>query len=107
MDLEDLLANEGWTVIGPFSTVEAALDCIQESPPDAAVLDVDMAGERSMPIVAALKARGVPFVLVTGYSAMQLPEAEFEGATRIGKPYGDGELVRAIRAMLGSPTPPR
>ncbi len=107
MDLEDLLGNQGWTVVGPLPTVEAALERIAETSPDAAVLDVDMAGERSMPVAAALKARGVPFVLVTGYTAVQLPEAEFAGAVRVGKPYSDGELVGVIRTMLGCPTRPQ
>ena len=100
MDLEDLLSSEGWCVVGPVATVKAALDSIEKAPPDAAVLDVDLAGERAAPIAAALKALGVPFALVSGYTEAQLTEAEFAGAARVGKPCSAAELVSVIRRML-------
>lgn len=100
MDLEDLLTSEGWCVVGPVATVKAALASIEKAPPEAALLDVDLAGERAAPIAAALKALGVPFALVSGYTEAQLTEAEFAGAARVGKPCSAAELVSVIRRML-------
>ncbi len=100
MDLEELLADEGWEVIGPAATVEAALARIEEAAPDAAVLDVDLGGERVGPVAKALRARGVPFLLVSGYTRSQLTEEELAGAPRVSKPFEAGEVVRAVREML-------
>ena len=60
----------GIQVIGPVSTVAAALALIKASGADeigAAVLDVELDGEPVTPVTEALIARGVPFVYATGY----------------------------------------
>jgi hypothetical protein len=55
-----------------------------------------MRGENVTPVAAALQARGVPFVLVTGYAAPQVYEPVLRDALRIDKPVNYGELQCAI-----------
>jgi two-component SAPR family response regulator len=82
------------------SSVGQALALLEAEPPDAAVLDVNLRGERATPLAAALQAREVPFVLITGYSAAQLSEPELRVAPRIDKPVSCRALCRAMaRAM--------
>jgi hypothetical protein len=51
-------------------------------------------------VAAALQARGVPFVLITGYSVLQLREPELRAAPRIDKPVNCRALKRAVASAL-------
>jgi DNA-binding LytR/AlgR family response regulator len=100
MELELLVLRRGCLVLGPASSVAHALALIDGDRPDAALLDVNLKGERATPIAAALIARGVPFVLITGYSRPQLSEPELRDAPRIDKPVSGRALCRAMSQAL-------
>ena len=100
MELEALLAQHGCEVLGPASTVEWALALIYAEEPALALLDVNLRGLRATPVAAALRDRGVPFVLITGYSREQLSEPELQTAPRIDKPVSCRELRRAVTRAL-------
>ena len=100
MELETLVEGGGCTVLGPVSCVDHALALLDGEPPDAALLDVNLRGERATPIAAALMALGVPFVLITGYSRPQLSEPELRDAPRIDKPVNRRSLTRAVKNAL-------
>ena len=104
MELETLLSQRGCTVLGPVPSVGQALALIDGEPPDVALLDVNLKGERATPVAAALLDRGVPFVLITGYSGRQLSEPELRAAPRIDKPVTCRELGRAVAQALGVAT---
>ena len=70
-----------------------------------ALLDVNLQGERATPVAAALMARGVPFVLITGYSGPQLSEPELRDAPRIDKPVSCRALCRAMAEAMEPATP--
>jgi CheY-like chemotaxis protein len=62
-----VLAAHGHDAVGPARSVAEALRAVaQEAPIDAALLDVDLAGETSGAVADALAARGIPFALLTG-----------------------------------------
>jgi DNA-binding LytR/AlgR family response regulator len=104
MELEALLQRRGCTVLGPVSSVAQALSMLDGEQPDIALLDVNLKGERATPVAAALLARGVPFVLITGYSGPQLSEPELSAAPRIDKPVNCRVLKRAVtRALSHAP----
>jgi two-component SAPR family response regulator len=100
MELELLLLERGCLVLGPVSSVDHALALLDGEPPDAALLDVNLKGERATPIAAALIALGVPFVLITGYARPQLSEPELRDAPRIDKPVSSRALCRAMTEVL-------
>jgi CheY-like chemotaxis protein len=100
MELELLLQQRGCVVVGPASSIDHALALIDGEPPDAALLDVNLKGRRATPVAAALMARGVPFVLITGYSRPQLSEPELREALRIDKPVSCRALCRAMSEAL-------
>jgi DNA-binding response OmpR family regulator len=100
MELEALLKQDGCEVLGPASTVEWALALIYEGKPDLALLDVNLKGVRATPVATALRAVGVPFVLVTGYGRWQLSEPELRDAPRIDKPVSSRALCRAMTEAL-------
>jgi len=86
----------GAAVIGPVGSVAEALALAASAPTiDAAVLDVNLRGEKVFPVADALRARGVPFVLATGYDEWVIP-AEYAGTPRCEKPVDAHILVRLL-----------
>lgn len=99
---EDMLCDLGATVVGPAGTIARGLSLAETEPLDAALLDVNMNGERIDPVVEALMARGVPFVFATGYGAGGVGVGR--DAPVLDKPYTQDALVVALsRVMNGSP----
>jgi len=67
-DLRRDLEQVGAVVVGPVPSVTDALTVLtQEEAIDGAVLDVNLRGEKAYPVADALRERGIPFVLSTGY----------------------------------------
>ena len=70
MVLVDHLQELGLVAVGPYSRVADALKV--EGEVDAAILDVNLAGESVYPVADMLKARGVPFLFMTGYGSASI-----------------------------------
>ena len=104
MELESILVAGGHEVLGPFSTVMAALAVLEQCRPDAAVLDVNLRGEAVTPVVQSLRRMDVPFVLATAYRADDLPDA-LRGAVNMGKPVDARSVIATLQKMLGGPAP--
>jgi CheY-like chemotaxis protein len=101
MEIEDVLGRQGCVVLGPVGTIEQALTLLEcEARPDVAVLDVDLQGRIVTPVAAALDAREVPFLLVTGYANLQLGAPELRGRPRLDKPVSSPDLLRALGQLL-------
>jgi CheY-like chemotaxis protein len=97
--LEDMLTDLGCTVVGPASSVNQALAMIDAEAIDAAVLDVNLNGQMSYPIADALVARGVPFVLSTGYDRDTLRD-HFRTFPVLQKPIQRFELSDTLAKLL-------
>lgn len=96
LDTEENLKRLGVPVVRVESGVAGALKAIAEEPPDFAILDFNLGSESSAPIAAALRERGVRFVLATGYSELA-NDADTLGAEGVlRKPYGRAELESAL-----------
>jgi CheY-like chemotaxis protein len=105
MLVEDALVDAGSEVIGPVATVADAVALLdREAPPDAAVLDLNLAGETSVPVADMLAARGVPFVVATGYGAAGLPP-EHKDAPVLAKPYDPTELTATLARLCAGRRP--
>jgi CheY-like chemotaxis protein len=95
--LEELLGLEGCIVLGPALQMYEALALIERGRPEAAVLDLNLHGERTTAVAEALRARRVPFVIVTGYGAEYIPDEKvLRQAPRLGKPFRSHQLLRAL-----------
>ncbi|SDB15918.1 response regulator [Belnapia rosea] len=100
MLVEDALLDAGALVLGPVATVAEALALLERDMPDVAVLDLNLAGETSTPVADALAARGVPFVVATGYGADGLPPGHAEVPV-LAKPYDPDDLTTALGRLCG------
>ncbi len=95
-----VLADAGAEVLGPVPTVARALR-LAAAPGrlDAALLDVNLRRQAIWPVVDALRARGVPVVLTTGYSSNAIPQA-YAHLPRCEKPVTGRDLVRSLAREL-------
>src|SRR5581483_6620549 len=69
MLIEDMLNDLGVTSVGPAADLASAVEMARNAEFDFALLDVNLAGERSFPAADVLIERGMPFAFVTGYGA--------------------------------------
>lgn len=100
MDLCHCLDREGATVIGPIPTVQDALTLIEGlDHVDAAVLDINLQGEKVFPVVDVLTERHIPFVFTTGYDVLGLPE-RYRSAPICSKPILVESVVEAVRRRI-------
>ena len=100
--IEEILESAGCVVMGPIPRLPEALDAAHHDNCDAAVLDVNLAGERINPVADALSERNVPFLFVTGYGASALP-SEYAERPRLCKPFRMAELLGALASVVNSP----
>ena len=76
--IEDMLIHLGCATVWQASRVEAALTLLDNERPDAALLDINLAGEPAYPIAERLEGVRIPFVFATGYYSAQSLLAIFE-----------------------------
>jgi two-component SAPR family response regulator len=100
--VEDMLSEMGGEVVGPAGTIEEALALARTEMLDAAVLDVNVRGQRIDPVAEVLMERGVPVLFATGYGEVRL--ASGTQATVIDKPYTQDKLARGVAAAMNSVT---
>jgi CheY-like chemotaxis protein len=98
--LEDELIAAGCNLLGPYTSVAKASEASRDTDFDLALLDVNLNGELIYPLADELRARSIPFVLLSGYGASSLPE-RFRSAPRVAKPHDQVMLFREIRRALG------
>ena len=96
----ELLEDLGCIVVGPAPNMAAARELVEgDAPIDAAMMDVHIRGERVFPLCDALAARGVPFVLTSGYADWQMPD-KWEGRPRLMKPYTIDQVEDALVKLI-------
>jgi len=96
--IEDALKDEGYEIVGPTGKLETALRLADEGTPDIAVLDVSIRGGKVYPVAERLLARGVPFVLASGYGDWALPE-NLRDQPRLTKPFTVQQLVLQVEKL--------
>lgn len=100
LDLESMLEEEGITRVFAANSVRQGLQQIDASPPDLAVLDINLGATTSFPVAEALRARGIPFVFATGYGeGAELPD-NLADVPIVRKPYSRETVARALTALL-------
>ncbi|WP_294235899.1 response regulator [uncultured Sphingomonas sp.] len=98
-DLERALRAADAIVVGPVATLEQGLTLAETQAIDAAVLDVNLEGERAFEIADRLSARDVPWTFLTGYDEWALP-APYRSASIVAKPFQVDRVIRAIGALI-------
>lgn len=100
LDIETMLDEAGCEIIGPVASVDAALAMIRLNDLDGALLDMSLHGKRITPVAEELVARGVPFLLCTGYGREPNDEPVIRDALRLTKPFSADSLHAAMNEAL-------
>lgn len=98
MMLEDILEDAGCNVICVGHLAQAIL-LARERDIDAAVLDVNLHGERSYPVADSLATRGIPFVFVTGQVDLA---TLYPDRPVLAKPYEPDDLLAVLSALIAA-----
>jgi DNA-binding response OmpR family regulator len=97
--LEEFLTDSGFEIGGVAARLETALTMIENVTFDVAILDANLAGVDASPAASALRARELPFIVVSGYLPGQQQSA-FSGALCLQKPCPPERLVQALHSIL-------
>ncbi|VXC90114.1 CheY-like chemotaxis protein [Burkholderia sp. 8Y] len=97
--LSMVLQQAGASIVGPVATAREAVALLEEDNRhiDAAILDVDLNGEKSYPVADALTLRHITFVFATGYGAEAL-DFPYRQCPRLQKPLDHQALFKALMA---------
>jgi DNA-binding response OmpR family regulator len=99
LNLEDLLLDAGFEIAGVVGKLEKALVLIDRDTCDAAIVDANLGGVSASPVASALAARGLPYIVLSGYSPEQIQGA-FPGALLIQKPCRPARLIEALNTIV-------
>jgi DNA-binding response OmpR family regulator len=100
LNVQDELQDAGYEVAGPFSTCSAALEWLQTTTPDMAILDAALKDGPCREIALELSRREVPFLIYSGYQEDRQLLSEFDHITWIEKPVPSEVLVQACQQLL-------
>jgi CheY-like chemotaxis protein len=95
MNLSKSLAELGFSVVGPYSTLAKAATAAVETEVDAALLDVNLSGETVYPVAEILASKNVPFAFITGYGTEALP-GKYANAPVLEKPVDQRTLQNLL-----------
>lgn len=98
LDMEASMRAAGFEVVGLGRNADEAVAFIERGGIDVAILDANLRGESAEPVAERLRAAGIAFVAVSGYSSEQLGDW-LGDAKLISKPYRDEQLVAEVRRI--------
>lgn len=99
MMIEDMLSDLGCKSITTAATNEQAISLIGTQSFDAAMLDMNLNGQKSQVVADALVIRRVPFVFSTGNSSSDIWDGYAHHAV-IRKPFLFNELATTLTRLL-------
>lgn len=79
------LEKHGAVIVGPVPSVAKALQLFNNHPIDAAVLDINLEGEKVFPLADLLSERNIPFVFASGCDQSSMPQ-KYQGFFLCEKP---------------------
>jgi CheY-like chemotaxis protein len=95
-DLTQALLQSGAGVLGPVGSLTDAMSLLEATDRlDGAVLDINLRGEMIYPLANALAARSVPYVFITGYARVALPN-RYNNVPRYEKPIDSAFVAQAL-----------
>lgn len=100
LDAEDVLLSLGASSVDIASTIDEALRLIRATPPDFALLDINLGHENSFPIAAKLQELAIPFAFATGYGEQLDMPAELRDVPIAQKPYNAETVQRQYLAAV-------
>lgn len=103
LELQQALTDASATVVGPAMTVLDALHLIDTDSLTAAILDVRLGREESLPVAQRLAADGIPFVLYTAnFFGRQEPPPTWPPVPTVRKPADAATLLARLQDAVSA-----
>jgi DNA-binding response OmpR family regulator len=96
MDMEDFLSAQGFEVVGPYGKISQAIEAIAQQPIDFAVVDLNLNGEMSFPVIDVLQKQSIPLIVCSGYAELPEVKAELADLPLLPKPWSPRKLSNMI-----------
>lgn len=90
-----VLKNAGHQIVGVAATVPSAIELIDTVEADLALVDFNLQGVISEPVVERLRERGLSTIITSGYTTDQLPQG-MRSARFLSKPIAPDDLLKEI-----------
>jgi CheY-like chemotaxis protein len=98
-DLQRILRNAGYRVIGPVATAAEARRLIDRGPIQGAIVDLDLDPSAASAVADLLDDAGIPLVFLSG-AALEALLDRHRDRPIVEKPYTDACLLEALRQAL-------
>ena len=95
MDLQWLLEDAGYRVLGPANSTAAAMALLDGDEPDVALLDVNLGRSDVFGVANELATRKTRVIFLTGHTVQKLPVAH-RHRPLVAKPYLPHILLQAV-----------
>ncbi|HEX3487371.1 MAG TPA: response regulator [Micropepsaceae bacterium] len=99
MDLQALLEEAGYRVLGPANSSAAAMALLAGQDPDVALLDVNLGRSDVFGVANELATRKTKVIFLTGHTAQKLPPAH-RHRPLVAKPYLPHVLLQEVRRAI-------
>jgi DNA-binding response OmpR family regulator len=98
-EIDLALRAAGYDVLGPVGRICDAMELLAAQPAHVAVLDINLHGEMSFDIAEYLARSATPFVFLSGYSGVELPET-LRDRPIMQKPFDNGLLCECVNLLV-------
>lgn len=100
-DIEHVLVEAGFTVVGPASSVDEARHLMKTHSVAAALLDINLTEGDSFGLAARLSKLGIPYAFLTGYNTADLP-GDLAYQAVLSKPVLEADLRDTASRLIAS-----
>jgi light-regulated signal transduction histidine kinase (bacteriophytochrome) len=100
MDAEDVLIGLGADRVVTAAGVRAAKEEIERNAIDAAILDINLGDQTSLPIADELAERSIPFLFASGYGEQARLPDQFADIPVLRKPYAAGMIAEELSRLI-------
>jgi DNA-binding NtrC family response regulator len=104
MEMEDVLRDLGCEIVGPFGRLAEAIKAAFSEVLDGAIIDLNLRGEMSFPLIEELQRKSVPCVLCSGYADLPEMRTQLGAIPKLGKPCNHDHLVAIMRSVFTRPS---
>jgi DNA-binding response OmpR family regulator len=103
MEMEDVLRDLGCEIVGPYGRLDDAMMAAFSQALDGAIVDLNLRGEMSFPLIATLRSKSVPCVLCSGYADLPEMRSQIGDLPALAKPCNHDHLVAIMRTAFARP----
>ncbi|GAB2187940.1 response regulator [Roseibium sp. LAB1] len=97
-DIASTLRGANLHVVGPCASVKDACFHIRQEALTAAILDIELNGETSLPVAEKLHEKNIPFLFLSGHNIDKLPP-KLRQYQLVSKPVEQTTLLTLVREL--------